>query len=149
MKKIFCGLLTIAAFCSAALAENSTVIWHVDAQKALKAAATQNKQILVLITGSTWCGPCMNLERNVLKSKEFADFAGKNLILLKADIPRRGIPQGPTPQRTVLDMVKHQGGVPSVYLLNSKGKVLENVSGFGGGNTENYLKRFKKLERKK
>ncbi len=149
MKKIFCGLLTIAAFCSAALAENSTVIWHVDAQKALKAAAAQNKQILVLITGATWCGPCMNLERNVLKSKEFADFAGKNLILLKADIPRRGIPQGPTPQRTVLDMVKHQGGVPSVYLLNSKGKVLENVSGFGGGNTENYLKRFKKLERKK
>ena len=149
MKKIFCGLLTIAAFCSAALAENSTVIWHIDAQKALKAAAAQNKQILVLITGSTWCGPCMNLERNVLKSKEFAAFAGKNLILLKADIPRRGIPQGPTPQRTVLDMVKHQGGVPSVYLLNSKGKVLENVSGFGGGNTENYLKRFKKLEGKK
>ena len=146
MKKIFCGLLVFFALFGTVQAKNDRSMWLTDVQQALKTASEQNKQIMVLVTGSKWCRPCQNLERNVWSSKEFAAFAQKNLVLLKADVPYRSSGFGPRVYQKVLDLVKHSGSVPCVYLLDSRGKILEKVEGYDNSRTAGYLKRFKKLE---
>lgn len=120
--------------------------WHTELNKAVAEARQNNRQIFLLITGSTWCGTCMNLERNVLSSKDFARYAKKNLVLLKVDIPRSAKAL-PKPAQEILKKYHNNQGVPAVYLLNSEGKVVEKKVGYGGAKPKEYLKQFKKLER--
>lgn len=135
------GLLLLAVDLAAAKAQ-----WHTDVESALKQASETKKPIMVLITGSSWCRPCQNLEKKVWSSEEFARFAKKNLVLLKGDIPRQSSGFGPQRFQQVMKLVRHNGGVPSVYLLDSKGNILEKVTGYDNGSVKSYLKRFKKLE---
>ena len=80
--------------------------WHNDLNKALADARQSKRKIFLLVTGSTWCGPCMNLERKVLNHKDFASFAQKNLVLLKVDIPngknKKISPRPPAPRNSAL-----------------------------------------------
>jgi thiol:disulfide interchange protein len=62
--------------------------WKTDLKSAMAEAAKSKKQIFVLVTGSTWCPPCKNLEKSVLSKPEFLSMAAQSLVLVKADIPR-------------------------------------------------------------
>ena len=68
--------------------DKTTALWFTKLTDAQKVAREHKLPILLLMTGSTWCPPCKYLERNVLSTKEFSDFARKNLVLLKVDLPR-------------------------------------------------------------
>ena len=114
--------------------------WKTDLKSAMAEAAKTKKQIFVLVTGSTWCPPCQNLEKSVLSKPEFLSLASRSLVLVKADIPRGTNPSADAV--ATMQFIKHQGGVPSAYLLNADGTVLEKQVGFGGGDVKSYLSRF-------
>ena len=48
-------------------------------------AKKTNKPIFALFTGSDWCIWCKRLEGEVLSQDEFLKYAGRKLILFKAD----------------------------------------------------------------
>ena len=121
-------------------------VWNTDLQTALSESAKSGKPIMLLVTGSTWCGPCKNLERNVLSSSSFKKYAQKNLVLLKADIPRSRNDMTPATQKIINKY--HKGGVPAIYIIDSKGNVKEKQSGYGRGKTKDFLRRFKTLKAK-
>ena len=118
--------------------------WKTDLKSAMAEAAKSKKQIFVLVTGSTWCPPCQNLEKSVLSKPEFLSLASRSLVLVKADIPRGTNPTADAV--ATMQFIKHQGGVPSAYLLNADGTVLEKQVGFGGGDVKSYLSRFEKYK---
>ena len=121
--------------------------WHNDLNKALADARQSKRKIFLLVTGSTWCGPCMNLERKVLNHKDFASFAQKNLVLLKVDIPN-GKNKEISPQaQEILKKYHRNSGVPSVYILSASGKKLEQQVGYGGQKPKEYIKRFKNIKK--
>lgn len=120
--------------------------WHTDLQTALSESAKTGKPVMLLVTGSTWCGPCQNLERNVLSSSTFKKYAQKNLVLLKADIPRARKDMSAETQKIINKY--HKGGVPTIYIIDSKGNVKEKQSGYGRGKTKDFLRRFKTLKAK-
>ena len=127
-------------------AVKGSAVWNTDLKKALAEAKTTKKPIMLLITGSTWCGPCKYLEKNVFSSKEFARYARRSLVLLKADIPAGGknMPE------TTKDIIKKypSNGVPTVYVLSSSGTVLDKqVGAQDGNNFKTYIKRFKSLKK--
>jgi protein disulfide-isomerase len=62
--------------------------WLTDFQKAQAEAKAGHKLILLEFTGSDWCIWCIRLEAEVFSQPEFADFAKKNLVLVRADFPR-------------------------------------------------------------
>jgi thioredoxin-related protein len=133
----------------------SIVKWHKDLPSALRDAKRGNKQILLLATGSDWCPPCMALERKIFSDREFAALAS-TMVLLKADFPRKR-PQAATDKKAAMEIVKKYPikGYPTVFLLDSNGRVLDKKVGFSGsGSPKSYLKSFKgykptKLQKKK
>ncbi len=71
--------------------ENTTdnLNWIADFNTAKQLAKEQNKPILIYFTGSDWCGICKILDKDFLQSKKFKKIAQEQLILYKADFPRR------------------------------------------------------------
>ena len=159
MKKFLMSLLAISVFCwavdaaaapkkekskKAKSSANASGGWETAAGSAFAKAKEEKKPILLLVTGSTWCGPCMNLEKKVLKSKEFTAYAKSNLVLLKADIAKGWKPS--TPAAAEIIKKYPASGVPTVYVLDANGKVLAKKSGYNGQSVKAYLSQFTGLK---
>ena len=156
MKKLFLLLLAIVNLfvlsvkSSAADAEKSTVPqWYTSLDAALKEAAKTKRQILLVVSGSDWCPPCMQLERKIFSHKDFLKIAGENLVLLKADFPRRK-PQSRQEKADAFAIVKRYPieAYPTVFLLSSTGEVLDKKVGFSNSTPEKYLESFKGFKKK-
>ena len=117
--------------------------WFDNFEAAKQASHRLNRPMLVLLTGSDWCGYCMKLDKAVFSNNAFPLLA-KNMILVKADFPRQK-KQTPEEQKLAneVKMMYPASGYPTVYLLDANGKVLDKQAGFGGGTPSSYMKRFK------
>jgi uncharacterized protein YyaL (SSP411 family) len=60
-----------------------------DPKEAFKWATSSNRPVLLIFEGSDWCLPCIRLDRNVLSTDSFINFANDNLVVLKADFPQK------------------------------------------------------------
>ena len=60
-------------------------------EKAKQIATLENKNILIILTGSSWCAPCKKMDHKVLPSKEFQKYVSKNLVIFLIDLPGGGI----------------------------------------------------------
>ncbi|MCC5848852.1 MAG: thioredoxin family protein [Verrucomicrobia bacterium] len=124
---------------SASAQDAGSELWLEDFQLAQSRARATNRPILILFTGSDWCPPCMNLERNVFSTKHFEQFARENLVLYVADFPRRKR-QPPeliaTNQR--LQQTYRIRGYPTLVLVNAQGRQLDQF-GYGGQNANAFV----------
>tara|TARA_R110002096_G_scaffold44354_4_gene119233 strand:- start:22679 stop:23146 length:468 start_codon:yes stop_codon:yes gene_type:complete len=95
------------------------LIWHTDMEKAIDVAIIENKKMLLFFTGSDWCGWCMKLQNEVLKTSGFEKWANENVVLVELDFPRR-TPQDETikVQNRQLQSLFQVRGYPSVYFVN-------------------------------
>lgn len=116
MKKI---ILVFAFLISGFVAQAQELNWHTDMTKATELSLKENKPLLLFFTGSDWCGWCIKLQKDVLKTTEFANWATKNVILVELDFPRS------KPQDNALRMQNAQlaqtfgiQGYPTVWLVN-------------------------------
>ena len=62
--------------------------WTDNFTAAVGKAKAEKKPILALFTGSDWCPPCQQLEKNILLQPAFKEFAKKHLVTLFLDFPR-------------------------------------------------------------
>ena len=97
--------------------------WETDINKAIAVSNKTKKPMLLFFTGSDWCGWCIRLQKEVLKTPEFKTWAKNNVVLVELDYPRR------TPQT---DAIKTQNaglqetfgiqGFPTIYFATAKVK---------------------------
>ena len=66
-------------------AEVHHVAWGSDQPKASAQAKAENKLLLIDLTGTTWCAPCIEMEKIVFNTKVFSDYAKEKLVLLRVD----------------------------------------------------------------
>ena len=64
------------------------VDWYTDFGFAKKQAYEDGKNILVYFTGSDWCGPCIQLKKDLFERQEFISLS-KEYIMVYIDIPRK------------------------------------------------------------
>lgn len=117
MKKIFITLLLIAgSFASQA----QELTWHTDVNKAVEISNKTKKPLLLFFTGSDWCGWCIRLQKEVLKTPEFAKWADENVVLVELDYPRRTA-QAPETQKqnAELQQTFMVQGYPTVWLVKA------------------------------
>ncbi|HEX8563613.1 MAG TPA: thioredoxin family protein [Flavobacterium sp.] len=116
MKKIFI-LLLIVLGTSAVQAQD--IEWQTDIAKAVKLSNKTKKPMLLFFTGSDWCGWCIRLQKEVLKTPEFAAWAKDNVVLVELDYPRR-TPQTPELQAQNAQLQQFFGirGYPTVWFAN-------------------------------
>jgi protein disulfide-isomerase len=89
MKKLIIALLLVA---SVYRAQAQDINWLTNVKEAVAISNKTNKPMLLFFTGSDWCGWCIRLQKEVLKTPEFAAWAEKNVVLVELDYPRN-VPQ--------------------------------------------------------
>ena len=63
--------------------------WEEDFFQAQEKAFKEQKKLLLVFSGSDWCIPCIRLEKEVWKDSAFLAYAKENLVLYRADFPKR------------------------------------------------------------
>jgi thioredoxin-related protein len=112
----------------------SNITWETDFEKAKKIAQNEHKDILLNFSGSDWCGPCINLRKEIFESDDFIQYADKHLVLLNADFPRLKKHKLSADQQAKNDLLadtyNKEGIFPLTLLLSADGKVLKKWEGF-------------------
>ena len=107
--------------------------WYTDVKEALVVSVKENKPLLLFFTGSDWCGWCIKLQNEVLKTPEFKKWAAENVVLVELDFPRRNL-QTAEMQNQNNQILQAFGvqGFPTIHLakaLQKEGQV--NFQGLG------------------
>lgn len=124
MKKIIISLFLILGSLTIQAQE---LTWETNFDKATQVSMKTNKPLLLFFTGSDWCGWCIRLQNEVLKTPEFAAWAKNNVVLVEVDFPRRS-PQLPETQQqnNQLQQLFAVQGFPTIWFAkpsNKDGKI--------------------------
>ncbi len=122
--------------------------WLTSAPDAQKKAKEAKKIVLLDFTGSDWCGWCMKLKKEVFDTKEFSDYADKNLVLVEVDFPmRKKLPEAQQKANAELQQKFAVRGYPTLVLLDGDGKQIGQL-GYMPGGPEPFITRLNKLKAK-
>lgn len=102
--------------------------WKESYEDAIQMAQAENKPIILVFSGSDWCAPCIKLERDIWQSDEFKVFAKENVVLYRADFPRKKEnklkDQLVQQNKELADRYNPKGYFPLVLVLDKNGKIL-------------------------
>lgn len=118
MKKVFITLLVVLGSFAVQAQE---LKWETDINTAIKVSNKTKKPMLLFFTGSDWCGWCIRLQKEVLKTPEFAKWAKTNVVLVELDYPRAK-QQSEEIKKQNNDLQQTFGiqGFPTVYFATAK-----------------------------
>ncbi|MDR6967923.1 thioredoxin-related protein [Flavobacterium arsenatis] len=117
-----------------------------DYETAKVQAKNQNKDILIVLTGSEWCKPCVKMKKNVFENQEFIDYASQSFVIFEVNMPRNWDMNSKVYQDYAFFKEKYQtNALPSLILLDSdeqlKAVVSEKLTSF-----EKTMETLKKLK---
>jgi len=148
------GLVALLFVPCALLGQNhasttAPLAWSTDFPKAVKDAKSQDKSVLLFFHGGNWCPPCIEMQRQVIQSPEFADYARKSLILLDVDFPENdsqseALKQSNLALKAKFNLSPASGeGYPTIVLLNSEGQTVFQETGYSGGGPAEVLAKLR------
>jgi thioredoxin-related protein len=79
---LLCGLFFLPALAYAQLKKYDFTQY----EQAKTEAQAQKKELLVVITGSKWCKPCIKMKRNVFDNQEFIEYAQNRFVIFEIDV---------------------------------------------------------------
>ena len=95
--------------------------WYTDVAEAIKVSNKKKKPLMFFFTGSDWCGWCIRLQSEVLKTPEFITWANKSVIPVLLDFPRRTEqPEALRMQNGQLQQVFGVQGYPTICFAKAK-----------------------------
>jgi protein disulfide-isomerase len=110
--------------------------WETNVNKAIEVSKKTKKPMLLFFTGSDWCGWCIRLQKEVLKTPEFASWAKQNVVLVELDYPRSKPQTNEIKQQnSQLQQIFSIQGYPTVHfatVTETKGKINFNSLGNTG-----------------
>jgi thioredoxin-related protein len=118
MKKTF---ITVLLIMGSLVIQAQELKWETDINKAISVSNKTKKPMLLFFTGSDWCGWCIRLQKEVLKTPEFKTWAAKNVVLVELDYPKSK-PQTELikNQNTILQQTFEIEGFPTIYFASAK-----------------------------
>ena len=122
--------------------------WLISIEAAKAQASQEDNKILLVFQGSDWCAPCIKMEHNVWSQDAFKTYAKSNLVLLKADFPKRKNNKLDASQQEHNDALakkyNQQGIFPLVVIMDQEGNVL-GETGYKKYDSENYIEHIKSI----
>jgi thioredoxin-related protein len=123
--------------------------WKTNFEEAKLEAFKENKNILLVFSGSDWCAPCIKLDKNVWQSEAFKKESQKSWILIKADFPKKKAdmlsPELTANNEKLAEKYNKDGNFPLVVLLDKNGKVL-GEKGYANISAEDYTQAIHSME---
>lgn len=124
--------------------------WKTSFEEAKLEATEENKNILLVFSGSDWCAPCIKLDNVVWKSEAFQSEAEKNWVIYKADFPKKKAnqlaPELAESNKKLAEKYNRNGSFPLVILLDKTGKVI-GMTGFKNISASEYIQLIHSLEK--
>lgn len=120
MKKV---LLIALFFVGAYATQAQELKWYTDVKEAITVSNKENKPMLMFFTGSDWCGWCIRLQNEVLKTPEFTKWASQNVILVELDYPTKTQQTAEIKaQNNELQQAFGIQGFPTIYFTSAESK---------------------------
>ena len=122
-------------------------LWMTDLEAAQHRAAEQDKDLLVLFTGTEWCLNCVKFEQDVLARPDFAT-AAELFVLVKLEYPAYDDELSEEIRKDYLDWREHYGiqAFPTVILTDASGNPYAGTGNIGLGPKE-YVAHLRKLRK--
>ncbi|MFV8372004.1 thioredoxin family protein [Flavobacterium sp. LB2P74] len=124
--------------------------WTTNFEEARSKALQENKNILLVFSGSDWCAPCIKLENTIWKSEEFKKEAEQKWVIYKADFPKKKVNQLASElsesNKKLAEQYNKSGNFPLVLLLDKTGSVL-GITGFKNTSPSKYIELIHSFER--
>ncbi len=137
---LFMGISVIAS------AQN----WETNIDKAKNRAALENKNIILVFSGSDWCIPCMRLEKNIWESADFISYSKEHFIMLRADFPKKKANALSKDQQADNDKLAEtynkDGLFPYVVILDKNGKI-KGSTGYKNNTPAEYIALLHSIEK--
>ncbi|MBC7828424.1 MAG: thioredoxin family protein [Chitinophagaceae bacterium] len=123
--------------------------WLLDFEKAKQAAQNENKYILLNFSGSDWCGPCIQLHKEIFDAEIFEKFSMDHLVLVNADFPRSKKHALSMDQQKkndqLADSYNKKGIFPFTILLTAEGKVVKTWEGLPSLSADQFIKQVQSI----
>lgn len=144
MKKIFLTLLLVTTCLG--YSQN----WKTTFEEAKTQALAENKNIVLVFSGSDWCAPCIKLDKTVWQSEEFKKESETNWVIYKADFPKKKANQLSATltesNKVLAGKYNTSGNFPLVVLLDKNGAVL-GIEGYKNYSASAYIKLIHSFEK--
>jgi thioredoxin-related protein len=122
--------------------------WLDNYSAALDQAKSSNKNVLLDFTGSDWCPWCIKMDKEVLDTPQFKDYADKNLILMIADFPQsKQLSQTVQDQNAQLQKQYAVEGFPTFILVDKNGNVLGQQVGYLEGGPSAFIAKIESMKK--
>ena len=109
-------------------------------------AKANNKNILLVFSGSDWCIPCIKMEKEIFEKEGFTSYAKEHLVIMHADFPRLKKHQLPKDQvkinEELAEKYNKHGAFPYTVLLNAEGGVLKAWDGLVASSAEEFIEQI-------
>lgn len=123
-------LITLAFVLGTISIQAQELYWETNVNKAIEVSKKTKKPMLLFFTGSDWCGWCIRLQKEVLKTPEFTSWAKQNVVLVELDYPRSKPQSNEIKQQNgQLQQIFGIQGYPTVHfatVTETKGKLTFN-----------------------
>jgi len=137
MKKI---TIILAACCALLQLRAAELSWSTDVPQAVAKAKAEDKLVLLDFTGSDWCGWCIKFKNEALDTKEFQDYAGKDLVLVELDYPHKKEQSAELKAANKALAEKYNvTGFPTFVVLNKEGKEIGRQVGYETGGPQAFI----------
>lgn len=110
------GLTAATYMIGSFIMQGPGVQWQAYSDPLLSEAVEKNKPVIIDFS-ATWCAPCRELDEVTFHNRELVKQAGRDFVMIKVDLTRRGDPVHE-------DLLRQYSvkGVPTVAFLNREGK---------------------------
>ncbi len=100
-------------------------------EDAKQKAEANNKDILILVTGSEWCVTSRDMRKRVLESNDFMTYTDSRYVTYVLDIPNEGCDgeAKEIKQYQLLADKYETEAFPAMIVVNSKGEKITEVEG--------------------
>jgi thioredoxin-related protein len=134
------GHVALALFLSTAAAvTRAEPQWFRDYSEALAVAEQTGRPVLTVFTGSDWCQHCRTLERNVLETETFREWADGRVVLLMIDLPQAGISLEERKARSKICVRYGVRSFPNTVLVAPDGTKITAQAGYHGETPSTYV----------
>ena len=124
--------------------------WKTNFEEAKAQSISENKNILLVFSGSDWCAPCIKLENTIWKSEDFKKESEQKWIIYKADFPKKKAnllsAELTASNKKLAEQYNKSGNFPLVLLLDKTGSVL-GITGYKNITPQEYIQIIHSFEK--
>ncbi|WP_426063706.1 thioredoxin family protein [Flavobacterium sp. DSP2-3-1] len=124
--------------------------WETNFEEAKAQSILENKNILLVFSGSDWCAPCIKLENTIWKSEDFKKESKQKWVLYKADFPKKKAnmlsAELTASNKKLAEQYNKSGNFPLVLLLDKTGSIL-GITGYKNITPQEYIQIIHSFEK--